>query len=105
MTIFYEKEFFQDLTLLNCEKPSIVLRVTQHIPEIILFIQKLIDSELAYETSSGDVYFRTQRFSVKSFFTLQTGSAENENIKGIFVKFMFLNQTNFNYLLRQGASI
>lgn len=71
---FYEKEFLDDLNKLNCDRPSIILRVTDHIPEIILFIQKLIDNEQAYKTKSGSVYFRTQKFSVKSFFDLQDSS-------------------------------
>ena len=67
---FYEKEFFEDLSLLNCDKPSIILRVTDHIPEIIQFIQKLIDKGQAYSTESGSVYFRTRQFKIKSFFVL-----------------------------------
>lgn len=65
----YEKEFFSDLAQLNCERPSIVLHVTTHIPQIIEFIQGLIAKEHAYVTKSGSVYFRTERFKIKSFFT------------------------------------
>lgn len=61
----------EDLNKLNCERPSIILRVTEHVPQIITFIQKLINAEQAYKTKSGSVYFRTQKFSVKSFFDLQ----------------------------------
>eukprot|EP00981_Chlorochromonas_danica_P001924 scaffold398_cov177-Ochromonas_danica.AAC.23 len=38
-------------------RPSAVLRVTEHIPEIINFIQRLIDQGFAYTTSDG-VYFK-----------------------------------------------
>ena len=64
----YEKEFLSDLASLNCERPSIVLRVTRHVPDIVSFVQRLIDSNMAYATGSGSVYFDTQRFSVDSFF-------------------------------------
>jgi cysteinyl-tRNA synthetase len=66
---YYEKEFFSDLESLNCERPSMVLNVTTHIPEIVEFIQDLIRKEHAYATKSGSVYFRTERLKIKSFFT------------------------------------
>lgn len=85
---FYEKEFFEDLSLLNCDKPSIVLRVTEHIPEIIQFIQKLIDKGQAYSTESGSVYFRTRQFKIKSFFVLpeeiNADAKENEEKEHAF---------------------
>lgn len=75
---FYENEFFEDLEALNCNRPSIVLRVTEHIPEIVSYIQALVDKGLAYHANSGSVYFRTQSFGVKSFFVLQ----EEESAEG-----------------------
>lgn len=85
---FYEKEFFEDLNLLNCERPSIVLRVTQHIPEIIQFIQKLVSEGRAYSAKSGSVYFRTQDFKIKSFFVLpeeiNADAKENEEKEHAF---------------------
>jgi len=68
------------MALLNCDRPSIVLRVTQHIPQIVDYIQKLIDDGNAYKAASGSVYFRTQKFSVKSFFSPQ--SLNNFNQEG-----------------------
>ena len=82
MSSYYEKEFLEDLKSLNCKRPSIILRVTQYIPEIIRFIEKLIECKLAYSTKSGSVYFNTKKFKVKSFFIIP------ENIddeKGLFV--------------------
>ncbi|CAF0712396.1 unnamed protein product [Brachionus calyciflorus] len=68
ITKFYENEFLEDLQLLNCKKPDLVLRVTDHVPEIVKFIQRLIDTKKAYVTQSGSVYFNTQVFKIKSFF-------------------------------------
>lgn len=68
ITQYYENEFLEDLDLLNCKKPDIVLRVTQHVPEIIQFIKQLVDSKKAYSVESGSVYFNTQTFKIKSFF-------------------------------------
>ena len=73
-----------DLKLLNCERPEVILRVTQHIPEIIQFIKVLVDSQLAYSVKSGSVYFNTQKFSVKSFYKPSDVILEN-NPKGEIV--------------------
>ncbi|WP_042171488.1 cysteine--tRNA ligase [Paenibacillus gorillae] len=53
--------FNEDLESLGVHKASMNPRVTQHIPEIIAFIQELVDKGYAY-TSEGDVYFRTSKF-------------------------------------------
>jgi cysteinyl-tRNA synthetase len=64
----YEKEFFEDLKSLNCQRPPIVLRVTKHIPEIIKFILELVKADRAYVVESGSVYFNTQKFTIKSLY-------------------------------------
>ena len=66
---------------LNCEPPSIILRVTEHIPQIIAFIEKLIASKHAYVTTSGSVYFNQQAISVKSFI-LPTETVSEFDSKG-----------------------
>lgn len=57
----YTDAFNQDLRNLNILPPDIQPRVMQTIPEIIEFIEGLIEKGFAYE-SEGDVYFRTGRF-------------------------------------------
>ncbi|KQL47093.1 cysteinyl-tRNA synthetase [Brevibacillus choshinensis] len=51
----------EDLRSLNVLPPDIQPRVMQTIPEIIEFVEGLIEKGFAYE-SEGDVYFRTGRF-------------------------------------------
>ncbi|MED4754439.1 cysteine--tRNA ligase [Brevibacillus choshinensis] len=53
--------FNEDLRSLNVLPPDIQPRVMQTIPEIIEFVEGLIEKGFAYE-SEGDVYFRTGRF-------------------------------------------
>ncbi|RNB78930.1 cysteine--tRNA ligase [Brevibacillus nitrificans] len=53
--------FNEDLRSLNVLPPDIQPRVMQTIPEIITFVEGLIEKGFAYE-SEGDVYFRTGRF-------------------------------------------
>jgi len=54
--------FDREMTLLNCATPDYEPRVTDHIPQIIAFIEKLIQAKYAYQ-SDGDVYFRVNAFS------------------------------------------
>lgn len=53
----YERRFFEDMDALNVQRPTTVLRVTEHVPEIIAFIDRLVKSGSAYVAPSGDVYF------------------------------------------------
>ncbi|WP_338462900.1 cysteine--tRNA ligase [Brevibacillus borstelensis] len=58
----YTDAFNEDLRSLNILPPDIQPRVMQTIPEIIQFIEGLIEKGYAYD-SEGDVYFRTGRFT------------------------------------------
>lgn len=53
--------YFDDITALGCKKADAHPRVTEHMDDIISFIQVLIDKGYAYE-SAGDVYYRTRKF-------------------------------------------
>jgi cysteinyl-tRNA synthetase len=56
------KTFHQDVQRLNCLPPNYEPKVTEHIPQIISFIQGLIDKGKAY-ISSSDVYFSIDSFA------------------------------------------
>ena len=58
---FYTSVFFKDLEALNIEKPEVVPKATEHIPEMIEFVQGLIKNGYGYETSDG-IYFDVQKF-------------------------------------------
>lgn len=51
-----EDDFFRDMDALNVMRPDTVLRVTEHIPEILAYISKLIELKSAYVAADG-VYF------------------------------------------------
>ena len=53
---FYTKKFFEDFTRLNIDMPEIICKATDHIPDMIEFVKKLLENEYAYETSTA-VYF------------------------------------------------
>ena len=52
----YTELFFKDLKALNIETPEVVCRATEHIKEMIEYVQKLVDNGYAYETSTA-IYF------------------------------------------------
>ncbi|WP_276358170.1 cysteine--tRNA ligase [Cohnella caldifontis] len=53
--------YVEDRDALRAKAPTVTPRVTDTMPEIIAFIQELVDKGIAYE-NGGDVYFRTNRF-------------------------------------------
>ena len=58
---YYTEVFFRDLKALNIEPPEIIAKATEHIPEMIDFVQKLQEKGFAYEISDG-IYFDISRF-------------------------------------------
>src|SRR5204863_4730106 len=58
----YIKEYHENMQALNCVSPTYEPRVTDHIPEIITFIQQLVDKNKAYVLDNGDVYFHIASF-------------------------------------------
>ncbi len=57
----YIAEYFTDAKALGIRPATVHPRATEHIPQIIAMIQKLVDNGLAYE-SKGDVYYRVKAF-------------------------------------------
>lgn len=58
----YIKGYFDAMDKLNVQRADIYPKVTEHMPDIIAMVQKLIDRGYAYELE-GDVYFSVEKFS------------------------------------------
>ena len=58
----YEAAFLEDLKTLNCREPHQKPRATEHIPEIIALIEKLIQRGVAYKAADGSVYFSIEKY-------------------------------------------
>src|SRR6202453_4852952 len=61
-TGIYRKAFLEDARTLNIEIPERTPDATDHIPAMIVLIQKLIDKKPAYVSDEGSVYFRIASF-------------------------------------------
>lgn len=58
---YYTDVFFKDLAALNIDKPEIIAKATEHIPEMIEFVKALQEKGFAYEISDG-IYYDVQKF-------------------------------------------
>ncbi len=57
---FYEESFFNDISLLNIQKPEILCRATDHIDDMINMEKKIEDNGCAY-FAGGNLYFDTSK--------------------------------------------
>ena len=55
-------EYYKDAGALGIRPATVHPKATEHIPEIIALVQKLIDGGHAYATPAGDVYYRVESF-------------------------------------------
>ena len=53
---YYTKLFFDDLKALNIEMPEVICKATDHIKEMLEYVEKLMANGYAYETSTA-IYF------------------------------------------------
>ena len=53
---FYTEAFFKDMDKLNIERPEIIAKATDHIPEMLEFAKEIVNNGYGYETSTA-IYF------------------------------------------------
>ena len=53
---FYTEVFFNDMDKLNIERPEIIAKATEHIPEMLEFAKEIVANGYGYETSTA-IYF------------------------------------------------
>jgi cysteinyl-tRNA synthetase len=61
-TEYYTKAFFEDVTVLNIELADYYPRATEHIPEMVSLIKKLIKKGYAYKGEDGSIYYAIDKF-------------------------------------------
>ena len=79
-------EYFKDAKALGIRPATVHPKATEHIPEIISLISKLIENGHAYAAPSGDVYYRVSAFpgygklSGQNADDRETGASERLNV-------------------------
>jgi cysteinyl-tRNA synthetase len=58
----FEAAFLDDLKALGCRLPHLTPRATEHIPEMLDLIGKLIERGVAYKAADGSVYFSIEKY-------------------------------------------
>ncbi|XP_065366774.1 cysteine--tRNA ligase, cytoplasmic [Calliphora vicina] len=61
---YWEDQFHNDMKSLNILPPDVLTRVSEYVPQIVTFIQRIIDNGLAY-AANGSVYFDVNGFDRK----------------------------------------
>ena len=59
----YIEEYYRDADALGVKRAAMHPRATEHIPEIIALIEKLIERNHAYVAENGDVYYAPDTFA------------------------------------------
>ncbi|XP_058053941.1 cysteine--tRNA ligase, cytoplasmic [Anopheles bellator] len=58
---YWEDEFHKDMRALNVRPADVLTRVSEYVPQIVAYIERIIANGLAYE-ANGSVYFDVARF-------------------------------------------
>ena len=58
---YYTNVFYADIAKLNIGKPEIIAKATEHIDDMIEYVEQLVEKGYGYETSDG-IYFDISKF-------------------------------------------
>jgi cysteinyl-tRNA synthetase len=61
-TEYYTKAFFEDVAVLNIEPADYYPRATEHIPEMVALINRLMEKGYAYKGEDGSIYYAINKF-------------------------------------------
>lgn len=75
----FTRLFFEDTDKLNIERPEIVAKATDHIADMLEFVEALVEKGYGYETSDG-IYFDISKFP--SYGKLSGNTRLSDNIAG-----------------------
>ncbi|WAQ92545.1 hypothetical protein PtA15_17A26 [Puccinia triticina] len=88
LAAYWERSFFDDMASLGVEPPSVLTRVSDYVPQIVEYVQKIVARGFAY-AHEGSVYFDVNAFDgaevnggefCHSYAKLQPGSKANKKL-------------------------
>ena len=59
---YYEQEFMQDMEDLGVRPPTVMTRISEYVPEVVSYVERIISNGYGYAASDGSVYFDTEAF-------------------------------------------
>jgi cysteinyl-tRNA synthetase len=62
LTSKYEKAFMDDANTLSIERAEVYPRATEHLPEMVALVKKLLAKGFAYKGSDGSIYYDVSKF-------------------------------------------
>ncbi|KAI0026764.1 tRNA synthetases class I (C) catalytic domain-containing protein [Vararia minispora EC-137] len=62
LSSYWERRFFDDMDRLRVRRPDTITRVTEYVPEIVVFVERIVDNGYGYALEDGSVYFDTRAF-------------------------------------------
>ena len=85
-----------DMALLRVQPPDTLTRVTEYVPEIVAYVERIIRNGYAYAIDDGSVYFDT-----RSFDGAKQSSEAGSEWTHVYAKLMPWNKGN-KELLEEG---
>jgi cysteinyl-tRNA synthetase len=59
---YYEQEFMQDMQDLGVRPPTVMTRISEYVPEVVSYVERIIANGYGYVAEDGSVYFDTEAF-------------------------------------------
>lgn len=78
----YTESYLSDMSALNVQRADIEPKATEYLDDMFDFIQILLDKEVAYKISSGDIYFNSSK-DEKYLSLSHKNQDENETINRV----------------------
>lgn len=77
-----ERLFFDDMDALNVLRPDVITRVTEYVPQIVQFVERIVKKGFAYE-SAGSIYFDINAFEKagNTYARLRPGNRNDKSLQ------------------------
>jgi cysteinyl-tRNA synthetase len=72
----FEQAFLDDLDSLRVERPEVLSKATEHIPQMVTLVERMAAAGAAYKTEDGSWYFRLKAFP-------EYGKLSKKDLEGI----------------------